>query len=529
MSAPSDLLAEITTLREALDTRAKELAERDQEILRLRHNLEVLRKMLFGPQTEKRGTPAPTTPGQQLLALGEVAAAAEVAAQAQGATAKVEVSPAPADAPKRRKAGRRSTFPAHLPVVRETITLPPEALKCVCGCELKRMGEEVTRELQRVEVTIVHETARTKYACPSCREQVVTAPAPTRVIDKGLLGSGFLAYLLNERFGNHMPYHRIEQKLADEGLDLSRSVLCTSAGRCADLLEPVVERMRTEMLAGPFVGADDTGVSLQQGSDGTSRNAYMWVYRDLDGRNVYDFTERRNASGPAQFLGEFKGFLQVDAANLYDGLFGPDGPTEVGCMAHARRKFVEAESTDPTMAKAAIDQFAALYAVEKAAAEMPAEERVALRKQASAPALAALLAWMERTRDFVLEQSPLGQAIGYALRNRVALSRYLEDGRLPIDNNSVERSLRRVAVGRKNWGNVGNEDGGRRAAVLYSLVQTCREIGVNPTEYFRDVLIRVRTGTDVAKLTPHGWKTHFMAEVHARRQDALGRITFAPR
>ena len=165
----------------------------------------------------------------------------------------------------------------------------------------------------------------------------------------------------------------------------------------------------------------------------------------------------------------------------------------------------------------------------KAAGDMPTEERVALRKQAWAPALAALLAWMERARDFVLEQSPLGQAIGYALRNRVALSRYLEDGRLPIDNNSVERSLRRVAVGRKNWGNVGNEDGGRRAAVLYSLVQTCRAIGVNPAENFRGVLIRGRTGTDGAKLTPHGWKTHFMAEVHARRQDALGRITFAPR
>ena len=195
MSAPSDLLlAENTTLRAQLDTRAKELAERDQEIVRLRHNLEVLRRMVFGPQSEKRGAPTPTTPGQQRLALGEVAVAAEVAAQAQGATAKVKVSPAPVDAPKRRKAGRRATFPEHLPIVRETITLPQEALKCVCGCELNRMGEEVIRELQRVEVTVVHEVARTKYACPRCGEQVVTAPAtaPARVIDKGLLGSGFL-------------------------------------------------------------------------------------------------------------------------------------------------------------------------------------------------------------------------------------------------------------------------------------------------------------------------------------------------
>jgi transposase len=528
MSAPSDLLVENAVLRSELDAKARAVAERDQEIARLRHNLEVLRKMLFGPQSEKRGAPVSDAAGQQMLALGEVAAQAERSAQQTGATATVDVQPA---AKKPKKAGRRTTFPEHLPVVRETVELVEEARTCVCGHALKRIGEEVTRELERVEVTVVHEIARAKYACPSCREHVVTAPAPSRVIDKGLLGTGFLAYVVSERFGNHMPYHRIEQKLADEGLSLSRSVLCTSAGRCADLLEPVVEQMKAEILAGPFAGADDTRVSLQKGSDGESGDAYLWLYRDLEGRCVYDFTERRNSKGPAKFLEGFKGFVQADAANLYDSLFGPEGPTEVGCMAHARRKFVDAESTDPTLAQEAVTQFAALYAVEKEATErgLCADERRALRQEKAAPALAELFSWMERTHDFVLEQSPLGQAVGYALRNRVALSRYLGDGRLPVDNNAVERGLRRVALGRNNWVNIGNEEGGRRAAVLYSLVQSCREIGVNPTEYLRDVLVRIATCSDPAKLTPHGWKQHFMAEVHAQRRQALSRVTLAPR
>ena len=436
MSAPSDLLTENATLRRDLDVKAREVAARDQVIAQLRHNLEVLRKMLFGPQSERRGPATSDAAGQQMLALGELVAKAEAAAAAQGTSAKVEVKPG---TEKPKKAGRRSTFPAHLPVVRERIELPEAARVCVCGHEMKPMGEEVTRELERVEISVVHEIVRVKYACASCREHVVTAPAPARVIDKGLLGPGFLAYVLNERFGNHMPYHRMEQKLADEGLDLSRSVLCASAGRCAELLEPIVAQMKIEILQGWFVGTDDTGVSIQKGSDGTSGKAYLWVYRDLDARCVYDFTERRNAQGPADWLRGFKGHVQADAANLYDPLFGPDGATEVGCMAHSRRKFVDSESTDPTFAKEAIDQFRRLYDVERLAKDsgLSTDERLKLRQEKSAPIHAELVAWMERTQPFVLPESPLGQAIGYALRHRVALGRYLEDGRLEIDNNAV--------------------------------------------------------------------------------------------
>jgi transposase len=394
---------------------------------------------------------------------------------------------------------------------------------------MKRIGEEVSRELERVEVTVVREVARAKYACAACRESVVTAPAPARAIDKGLLGVGFLAHVISERFGNHMPYHRLEAKYADEGLSLSRSVLCSSAGRCADLLEPIVGQMKREMLAGPFIGVDDTPVWIQERSDGENGKAYVWDYRDHEGRNVYDFTEKRSRDGPERFLEGFAGLVQADAAPLYDRLFAPGGAREVGCMAHARRKFVDAESSDPTLAKEAIERFRAIYDVEREAADFSAAARATLRQEKAAPALAALFSWMEAARSLVLDKSPTGEAIDYSLKNRDALSRYVEDGCVPIDNNAVERGLRRVAVGRKNWNHIGTEEGGRRAAVLFSLVQTCREIGVNPREYFQDVLLRIATCSDPAKLTPHGWKTHFMAEVHAQRDRALARVVAAPR
>lgn len=514
-SEQESLVAENAALRAAL-------ALEQQKNARLEHNLEVFRRIIFGSRSEKRPT-EPVDVAQGVLALGDLAAASERAAAEQGAQVDV-AAPPPAGAPSTpRRRGRRSAFPPHLPVVRSTFRLPESARACSCGHALAEMGEEVTRELERVELSIVHEIARVKYACPCCKDRVVTAPGPARVVEKGLLGVGFLAHVLAERFGNHMPYHRLEKKYESEGLALSRSVLCNAAGRCADLLEPVYLRMLRDVLAQPVVGTDDTGVTVQEGSQGGSRRGHLWLYRDLEGRCVFDFTESRSRDGPARVLAGFHGYLQADAYGVYDAFFVPGGPTEVGCWAHARRKFVTAEMSDPKLAGEAIERIAKLYAIEKEAKDLSPEERHAARV-AARPLLDELFDWMGRARSFVLDRSPMAEALDYALKNRGALTRYVEDGRLPIDNNGVERALRCVAVGRKNWMMVGNEEGGRRAAILFSFVQTCREIGIDPKEYFRDVLLRIATCGDVEKLTPHGWKEHFAAQVAAERAQALARI-----
>ena len=513
MSTQEALHAEVAALREAL-------AREQRESARLRHNIEVLERMVYGPRTERRATDEPVDRLQGVLAFATLAAQGEERARTQGAAA----TTAPAEPERREKQGRRSTFPRHLPRIRTTFRLPEEKRACACGGRLEPLGEDVTQELERIEVTVVHEVAREKYACAACKAGVVTAAGPSRVIDKGLLGVGFLAHVLTERFQHHMPYHRQEQKHLSEGLSLSRSVLCTSALRCADLLEPVYAQLKREAFAGDFLGTDDTSVSLQEGSDGTSRRAFMWLYRDLAQRHVFDFTEGHGREGPAAMLAGFTGYLQADAAPVYDRFFAPGGPREVGCWAHARRKFVDAESSDPTLAGEALRRIRLLYDVEQRAKALEPEARRTLRQSQARPELEALFAWMGEVRGQVLDRSPMGEGLDYALKNRAALTRYLEDGRLPIDNNAVERGLRGVAVGRKNWMNVGNEEGGRRAAILYSLVETCKAIGVDPREYFRDVLLRISTCSDVAKLTPHGWKQHFQADVAAQRQAVLDRL-----
>lgn len=524
------LLAENATLRAALAEserqvaeRETQLAERDRALKVAEHNIEVLKRMIFGSRSEKRSGEPAVDLAQGALAFGELAAAVERTAAEQGAQAEVAVS---SPGTTKKRAGRRSKFPAHLPTIRSTFRLAEEARRCPCGGRLEEMGEEVSRELERVEVSVVHETRRVKYACPSCRECVRTAPGPARVIDKGLLGVGFLAHVLAERFAHHMPYHRLEKKYEGEGLAISRSVLCASAGRCADLLGPIYRQMLREVLAAPIVGTDDTSVIIQEGSSGGSRRGHLWVYRDGAGRCAFDFTQSRARDGPARILKDFRGYLQADAASLYDAFFRPGGAVEVGCWAHARRKFVQSETSEPDLAAEATRRIALLYALEKEAKDLEPQARRALREERARPVLEDLFEWMGGTRPTVLDRSPMAEALDYALKNHLALERYLEDGRLAIDNNAVERALRCVAVGRKNWVFVGNEEGGERAAVLFSLVQTCREIGVDPREYFRDVLLRLSTCSDVSKLTPHGWKEHFADQVAAERRGAIERLIF---
>jgi len=335
---------------------------------------------------------------------------------------------------------------------------------------------------------------------------------------------GFLAHLLTERFLNHMPYHRQEKKYASEGLALSRSVLCTSARRCAELLEPITEELRRQILGEEIVQTDDSPVTIQKDSTGVRRQGRVWIYRALDGRCWFDFTQNRSRDGPARVLSDFGGYLQADAYPGYDAFFHSEGATEVGCWAHARRRYVTAESSEPDLAKEALRRIGELYAIEKQAKDLDDEARRELRVRESGPRLEALRDWLAVTRTQVLGKGAMAQAINYTFSNWEALTRYLEDGRLEIDNNGAERALRGVAVGRKNWMFVGNEGGGRTAANMYSLIESCKAAGVNPREYLQDVLLRISTCSDAAKLTPDGWKEHFLPEVESRRQDALRRL-----
>jgi transposase len=246
---------------------------------------------------------------------------------------------------------------------------------------------ETSRELERIETTIVHEIARTKDACSTCHEGVVTTAWQGKVIDKGLLGPWFLAPVITERFGHHLPYYRLEGRYRGEGLELSRAVLCESMARCAELLEPIAEELRREVLASPVVHTDDTPVTLARSGEGGSRQARVWVYLNREGRCWYEFTESRQRDGPARVFRDFTGYLHADAYGGYDRVFFPGGATEVACWAHVRRKFVDAEATDPVLAQEAIDRIRALFQIEETAKELNDDARAELRKARARPLL----------------------------------------------------------------------------------------------------------------------------------------------
>jgi transposase len=519
MTQELELPPDIESLKALVVASHQTIREQSETIARLEHNNRVLTKMIFGKKSEKR-PPVGAAALQESLFFQELAAEASRLAERHHVAATVQV-----EAHTRRKKGRRRGFPSHLPVVRTVSELKVEERVCACGGELKEFGEEVSRELERVETTVVHEMARKKYACSSCKEGVVTAPWRGKVIDKGMLGPGFLAHVIVERFGNHMPYYRLEGRYRSEGLDLSRSVLCESMARCAELLEPIAEQIRTEILASPVVHTDDTPVTLARSRGGGSRQARVWAYLNQAGRHWYDFTENRKRDGPARVFADFTGYIQADAYSGYDRLFLPGGATEVGCWFHARRGFIKAEATNPTLSKDAIDRIRRLFKIEEAAQALSPEARARFRQEKAGPLLEEFHAWLAATEKQVLPKSPMGQAITYVQNQWQALTRYLGDGRLEMTNNAAERAVKPFAIGRKNWLFFQREGGGKTASILMSLLMTAKAAGVHLGDYFKDVLLRIsEPGTEVNSLTPHGWKERFEPQVTARRHEILQKL-----
>lgn len=530
-----ELPDDVEELKALLLQREELLSQRDLKIEAQRTIIDSLRRIVFGRRSERRARDeaAKLHPGQGTLFHAELLADAERTAKEKQVQGEITVDPpkkegGEGDGKGKGKKGRRSKFPSHLPRIRTRYELEDEACRCEkCGGSLHEIGCETTSELERLETAVIHEIQRAKYACRQCGEGVKTAPGPDRVIEKGLLGPGFLASVAVERFGNHMPYYRLEKKYASEGLALSRSVLERSMKTLAEILSPIRRQLLCEILEAPALFTDDTPVRIAMPRDGgRSRQGRVWIYLDREGRHAYDFTESRKRDGPLRVLGAYTGFVHADAYPGYDPLYFPEGATEVACWAHVRRKFLEARSSEKARSDEAVERIGELYEVERAATArgLNDEERRDLRQRFSVGIANALFAWMKVAENEVLPKSPMARALKYALTLEEALRRYLEDGSLSIDNNAAERAMRPVAIGRKNWLFFQREGGGDTAVVLLSLIATAKAIGVDPRLYLRDVMLRIARESDVAKLTPHGWRRHFQAEVEAEREAAMARF-----
>jgi transposase len=466
----------------------EQLLNRDAEIEHLKLLIAKLKRMQFGRSSEKLDRQI-----EQLeLRLEELQTT-----QAENTAGKVAARPS-ASEPTVKVPARRP-LPEHL--LRETRKYMPKQEKCPdCGSAWKPLGEDVAEILEYVQVRFkVIRQVSPKLACSGC-DRIVQAEAPSRPIERGIAGPGLLAHVLVSKYSDHLPLYRQSEIYTREGVELDRSTLADWVGGTSRLLAPLVEALRRHVMAGPKIHGDDTPVPVLAPGKGKTKTGRLWTYVRDDrpaGDQTppavwYCYTPDRKGEHPKAHLREFQGTLQADAYAGYERVYEDGRIQEAGCWAHVRRKFYDLLMAHKSpVAAEAIERIAKLYAIEDEIRGRSAEQRREVRNERSRPLLASLKQWLEETLAKLSKKSDTALAVRYALGRWDALLRYCDDGRIEIDNNAAERSLRAVVLGRKNYLFNGSDAGGERAAAIYSLISSAKLNGLNPEAYLRKVLERI--------------------------------------
>jgi transposase len=403
----------------------------------------------------------------------------------------VEVEQIAPASKKRRRAGRQS-LPDHLPRIEHR----HESADCTCGqCgnALVQIGEDVSEQLD-VEPArfFVHRHIRPQYACRAC-ETVIAEPIPAAVIDASLGTPGLHAWVVTQKFLDHLPLYRIEQISARQGVPIARATLAQWVGRIGVALQPLADRLAELLRQRMILHADETPVPQLDPGAGKTKRAYLWAYRSNDFDSgppiiVFDYQPSRAGSHVRDFLQGWRGHLMVDDYAGYKALFA-SGITELGCMAHARRKFFALHAANHSpIAADALQRIGALYAIEREGASLDVARRAQWRKQHAQPILDDLHAWLQQIRRTVADGSGLAQAIDYSIKRWSALQRYATSGHLPIDNNPIENAIRPIAIGKKNWLFAGSQRAGKRAAAIQSLLGTAKLNGLEPYAWLKETL-----------------------------------------
>jgi transposase len=453
-----------------------------RRIDQLEHRLDQLLKQVYGPRADKLNP-------DQLRLFGEAPEADPVPPPAP--------SPGPTGEPAaKRKVGHgRRTLPANLRRERVEVDVPA-AEKLAVGGTWVTIGEEVSERLDFTPSTLfVRQVVRPKYVvrfADGRPDQLRVADLPPEALPKTVAAPGLVADVIVSKCVDHLPLYRQEKRYARQGVELSRSTLCGWLADTAAVLTPLYSLLTAKVLAAAVVHTDDTPIPVQDAARDYCRTGRLWAYCSRDAI-VYDATPDRCRDGPAGFLAGFRGYLQCDAYPGYDGLFADGRIVEVACWAHARRKFVAAEKTSPALAHEAVARIRQLYAVEHAAQDLDAPARAALRRAKARPVLDALKLWLDRQRAAALPKTPIAEAFTYTANQWNALTVYLQDGDLAIDNNAAERALKPFCLGRKNWLFFGSDRGGRTLAILCSFTATCELLAINPWTWLRDTLTRLPT------------------------------------
>jgi transposase len=508
-AAHAMILAE-RSARLAAEARAEEVSAArrtlDIEIERLKLEIARLRREKYGPSSERAARIEQLE--LSLEALDEPAAEAAASTEAQEPET-------PVRAFTRRKPARRP-LPEQLP--RKRIVYPVPTSCACCGGELRKLGEDVSETLERVPASwFVIEHVREKMTCRRC-ETITQPPAPFHPISRGRAGPNLLAEVVFGKFGLHLPLHRQSERFSREGVPIDVSTLADWVGAVTASLRPMTEAIEAYIRTAERLHADDTPVPVL--ARGKTRTGRLWtVVRDdrpFGGRDppaaAYFYSPDRRGEHAESFLGDFAGILQADAysgfGRLYEHGRQPGPMREAACWAHGRRHFFKLAVEKAPLAIEAVKRIDAILAIEREINGLTAQARLAARAERSRPLVGDLVGWLREQRGKLSSKADLAKAIGYMLSRWASFTRFLEDGRVCMTNNAAERAIRPLAVGRRNWTFAGSDAGGRRAAAMYTLIETCKLNDVDPRAWLADVLARLpeHPSSRIDELLPWNWK-----------------------
>jgi transposase len=497
----AELLAELEDLRskvEKLSTECEQYRELYLQMLEINKKLE---RGILGQKAEK----LPADESQLTLQLLGTLLKRDESGKPEDEAPCQEVRPH-----KRRKPTGRKPLPEDLP--RVDIEILPEEVKREGLDAFERIGEEVRETVERrpssmVAVRVIRPKFVRKGRPVTSGTRVQIADPIELPIPRGVAGPGLLADSLVRRFQDHLPLNRLEGIYAREGLEMARSTLCGWHEQLADLARPLVEAMWEDGLsASPYLCTDATGVLVQ--AKERCRRGHFWVVVAPERHVLYRYSKKHDSKAVDRLLADYEGYLVADAHAVYDHLYAGGKVVEVGCWSHCRRYFFKALSSDPERSRKALAYIRGLFDLERAQASAPRKKRQQAREEKSRPLVEGFFAWCKAERDSVLDDTPIAKAVGYALNQREALSRFLEDGRLPLHNNGSELALRRQAVGRKNWLFVGSDHGAEVNTTFVTLLASCQLHGIEPWGYLRDLfcLLPGWKKSDVLALSPLRWR-----------------------
>ena len=504
--SPDQLPDDPQALKQIIAAMAQDAIAAQAEIAKLRFQLARYRRAEFGRSSEKLAHEA-----EQLeLAIEALEAdQAELLATASPSVATVIESAVEAQKPARRP------LPEQLP--REDVLHAAPCTCPTCGGRLRRIGEDITETLDYVPGRFkVIRHIREKLSCRSC-DNVIAAPAPDHAIARGRAGAGLLAHIVVSKYDDHLPLYRQAEIFARQGINLETSTLSGWVGATSAALAPLIDALAADVMASDTLHVDDTPVPVLAPGTGKTKTGRLWTYvrdeRPFAGTRppaaLFFYSPDRKGEHPQAHLKEFRGTIHADGYAGFNELFASDRIFEAACWAHVRRKFFDVYTANGSpIAKEALERIGRLYEVEKEINGLVPDHRRRERQKRSKPIAAALAAWADEIRRNLSRKSEIAAAFRYMRARWTALMRCFDDGRLALDNNPAERALRCIAIGRKNYLFAGSDAGGRRAAAMYSLIESAKLNGVNPQHYLADVLTRIadHPARRIDELLPSNWQ-----------------------